>query len=168
MSPRDLVCVRCASEVARDLNAEWHSRLPRTQRGPWQFAFAAHKDETIFAVALWHNPSARTLPSHWLELRRLAVADDAPRFTASWMLSKMRRYFKATCPERERLISYQDAAVHTGTIYRAAGWQIGHVAKPRSRDRTKARAGTRRDYRSNLNGSEPDAAAKIRWECPIA
>ncbi len=167
-SPRSLVCERCPTELARHLNAAWHSRLPDTQRGPWQFAFAAHHDGTVYAVALWHNPSARMLPSHWLELRRLAVAPDAPRFTASWMLGRMRRYFAQHCPERERLISYQDANVHTGTIYRAAGWQIGNVAKPRSRDRSKARVGTRRDYRSNLNGLEPDAAAKIRWEYVLA
>ncbi len=167
-SPRALVCERCPVSVARHLNAVWHSRLPVTQRGPWQFAFAAHHQGTIYAVALWHNPSARTLPSHWLELRRLAVAPDAPHCTASWMLGRMRRYFAQHCPERERLISYQDAAVHTGTIYRAAGWTVGNVAAPRVRDRSKARVGTRRDYRSNANGLEPDASPKVRWELALA
>ncbi len=166
-SPRSLVCERCPVEIARHLNAAWHSRLPETQRGPWQFAFAAHHQGTIYAVALWHNPSARTLPSHWLELRRLAVSPDAPKFTASWMLGKMRRHFARFNAERERLISYQDTDVHTGTIYRAAGWHVGYVAKPRTRDRSKARVGTRRDYRSNLNGTEPDAAGKIRWEMEL-
>lgn len=161
---RELVLERCAPETARMMNAQWHSRLPRTQPSPWQFAFAAHKQGAIYGVALWHNPSARGLPSHWLELRRLAIAPDAPHCTASWMLSRMRRWFLRHCPERERLISYQDCAVHTGTIYRAAGWEIGHVARPRLRDRSKPRRGTRRDYRSNLNGVEPDAAAKVRWE----
>ena len=165
VSPRELVCERCPVELARLLNERWHSRLPKTQRGPWQYAFAAHKAGTVYAVALWHNPSARTLPSWWLELRRLAIAPDAPRYTASWMLSKMRRYFAVHCPERDRLISYQDQDVHTGTIYRAAGWFVGSVAKPRQRDRSKARVGTRRDYRSNLNGVAPDAAGKVRWEC---
>ena len=78
LSPRELVCERCPVAVARELNEAWHSRLPRTQVGPWQFAFAAHKTGIVYAVALWHNPSARGLPSHWLELRRLAVAPDAP------------------------------------------------------------------------------------------
>ncbi len=167
-SVRHLVCERCPIILARSLNLAWHSRLPHTQVGPWQFAFAAHHEGTVYAVALWHNPSARTLPSHWLELRRLAVAPDAPHCTASWLLARMRRYFAANHPERERMISYQDADVHTGTIYRAAGWHVGHVATPRVRDRSKPRAGTRRDYRSNLNGTEPDAAGKVRWECELA
>ncbi len=166
-SVRELTLERCAVEVARSLNALWHSRLPRTQTGPWQFAFAAHKGGIVYGVALWHNPSARGLPSHWLELRRLAISGDAPHCTASWMLSRMRRWFRQHCPERERLISYQDCAVHTGTIYRAAGWTIGYVSKPRVRDRSKPRRGTRRDYRSNLNGLAPDGAAKVRWEMEL-
>ncbi len=163
-SVRELSLERCAIDVARRLNAAWHSRLPETQTGPWQFAFAAHKDGCIYGVALWHNPSARGLPSHWLELRRLAISDDAPHCTASWMLAQMTRWFARVCPERERLISYQDCAVHRGTIYRAAGWEVAYIAKPRLRDRSKPRVGTRRDYRSNLNGLAVDGAAKVRWE----
>lgn len=167
LTARQLTCERCHIDAARALNREWHSRLPETQVGPWQFAFCAHFDGYIYAVALWHNPSARMLPSHWLELRRMAVAPDAPHCTASWMLGKMRRWFEANTPERERLISYQDADVHTGTIYRAAGWEVAHVARPRQRDRSKPRQGTRRDYRSNLNGADPDAAGKVRWEISL-
>jgi hypothetical protein len=163
-SVRDLALERCPVALARSLNEAWHSRLPRTQVGPWQFAFAAHSEGIVYAVALWHNPSARGLPSHWLELRRLAIAPDAPHCTASWMLARMRRWFRENCPERERLISYQDSGVHTGTIYRASGWTAAYVAKARARDRSKARTGTRRDYRSNLNGSAPDASPKVRWE----
>lgn len=164
---RELRLERCSVSVARALNAAWHSRLPQTQAGPWQFAFASHKGGIIYAVALWHNPSARGLPSHWLELRRLAVSPDAPHCTASWMLARMRRWFAENCPERERLISYQDCAVHKGTIYKAAGWSVGYVAKPRLRDRSKPRKGTRRDYRSNLNGLDVDGAAKVRWEMEL-
>ncbi len=165
---RELSCDLCAPEFARSLNAAWHSRLPNTQRGPWQYAFAAHKSGIVYAVALWHNPSARTLPSHWLELRRLAIADDAPHCTASWMLAKMIRWFQANHPERERAISYQDCGVHTGTIYRAAGWTVGLVAKPRLRDRSTPRKGTRRDYRTDANGKDAAGSAKVRWEKALA
>lgn len=166
-SVRQLVCEPCAVAVARILNEEWHSRLPRTQTGPWQYAFAAHHDGIIYAVALWHNPSARTLPSHWLELRRLAIAPDAPHCTASWMLARMIRWFRANTPERERAISYQDCGVHAGTIYKAAGWTVGLIAKPRQRDRSVARKGTRRDYRTDQNGAEPAGSAKVRWEMAL-
>jgi hypothetical protein len=151
----------CQPADARDFIAAWHSRLPLTQSGPWMCAFIAHYRETCFAAALWNNPSARTLPSDWLELRRFAVAPDAPHCTASWMLAAMTRRLRR---QTTRFISYQDTDVHTGTIYRAAGWSIGAVAKPRQRDRSKPRVGTQRAYRSNLNGASPDAAGKIRWE----
>lgn len=167
MSVRELVLDRCDPQTARRLNELWHSRLPRTQVGPWQFGFVAHKEGIAYGVALWHNPSARTLPSHWLELRRLALSDDAPHCAASWMLAGMRRYFASHCPERERLISYQDCDVHQGTIYKAAGWVPAHLAKARTRDRSAPRRGTRRDYRSNQNGLAPDASAKVRWEVAL-
>lgn len=160
----ELVCERCPIETARILNEAWHSRLPQTQTGPWQFAFAAHSQGYIYAVALWHNPSARMLPAHWLELRRMAVADDAPHCTASWFLGRMGKWFKRNEPDRERMISYQDIDVHKGTIYKAAGWTATYHAKARVRDRSKPRVGTRRDYRNNLNGSSPDGAGKTRWE----
>jgi hypothetical protein len=131
MSVRELTCERCAVHVARSLNAAWHSRLPRTQTGPWQFAFAPH-------------------------------------CTASWMLARMIRWFRANAPERERAISYQDCSVHSGTIYKAAGWDVGLVAKPRQRDRSAPRRGTRRDYRNDQNGADPAGSAKVRWEISLA
>jgi hypothetical protein len=162
-----LELVRCDPQYARAGVAAWHSRLPYTQVGPWVLAFAAHRLETCFAVALWHNPSARTLPAEWLELRRLAVAPDAPHCTASWMLGRMARWVKQQMPEVPVLISYQDCDVHTGTIYRAAGWTPAYTSKARVRDRSKPRVGTRRDYRSNQNGVVPDAAPKVRWQLAL-
>lgn len=80
----------------------------------------------------------------------------------------MARYFKRESPERERLISYQDRDVHSGTIYRAAGWEPTHVSAPRERDRSKLRVGTARAYRSSINGVDPDASGKVRWEKPLS
>lgn len=157
----------CDPQFARWCNEAWHSRLPQTQPGPWILAFVAEYQGTAFGVALWHNTSARGLPDDWLELRRLAVAPDAPHCTASRMLGQMRRRIHRDRPEVKRLVSYQDLDVHTGTIYRAAGWEPTAVAKPRSRDRSLIRRGTRREYRSNLNGSAPDGAGKLRWECVL-
>ena len=76
----------------------------------------------------------------------------------------MVRRLRVEFPEYERAISYQDTEVHMGTIYKAAGWTPAHHAKPRQRDRTGFRAGTRRMYRWNLNGDSPDGAGKVRWE----
>lgn len=161
---RQLTFSRCSVEHARGCNKRWHSRMPVTNVGPWQFAFSADFAGTTYAVAMWHNPSGRCLPSHWLELRRLAISPEAPKNTASRFMGWMVRYFKRTCPDRERCISYQDTAVHDGTIYRAAGWHIGYTSKRRNRDRSGLRAGTRRLYRWDANGRDVEAALKIRWE----
>jgi len=163
---RDLALRTCSVEHARLLNRAWHSRLPRTQRSPWQYAFRMEHGGVTYAVALWHNPSARTLPGHWLELRRMAVAPDAPHCTASRFLSEMWKWFREHCPERERMISYQDEAVHLGTIYKAAGWTATHRQAARRRDRSKPRP-SGRAYRTNQNSDEVDASPKVRWEKAI-
>lgn len=160
---RHLIFEPCDKVLAVELCSAWHSRLPNTQRGPWQFAFRGYVDDTTFVVALWNNPSARMLPGHWLELRRMACAPGAPRNTASMFLAWMVRYFRTHHPEREHCISYQDKAVHQGTIYKAAGWIAEYESKPRVRDRSKPRAGATRLYRTNVNGVEADASAKVRW-----
>jgi hypothetical protein len=139
--------------------------LPKTQPGPWQFAFAAEHNGRVFAVALWNTPSGRCLPQHWLELRRMACAPDVPKNTPSRFLSWMVRYFKQNHPDRQKCISYQDTAVHSGTIYRAAGWSVEHTSKPRVRNRSGKRAGTSRMYRWNINGISADASPKVRWAC---
>lgn len=160
---KELAFEPCEVFHAVQLVRLWHSRLPNCQVGPWQYAFRAHKQDVTYAVALWNNPSGRCLPNHWLELRRMACAPDAPKNTPSCFLGWMVRFFKKHCLEREKCISYQDLDVHTGTIYKASGWAVEYVSKPRVRDRSKARVGTRRDYRNNKNGEAPDAAGKARW-----
>ena len=161
---RHLKFYRCDSSIAVQLCRAWHSRLPNTQDGPWQFAFVAEYHGLAYGAALWNTPSGRCLPQHWIELRRMVVSNDAPKFSASRFLGWMVRYFKAKCPGRERCISYQDTAAHDGTMYLAAGWSRGCISKPRVRDRSGNRKGTRRKYRWNINGAEADASAKVRWE----
>lgn len=161
---RQLIVRPCRSSHAVSLVRAWHSRLPNTQSGPWTNAFVAEFLGRSYAVALWNNPSARNLPQDWLELRRMATAPDAPRNTCSMMLARMADWLRQHRPEVSRLISYQDTAVHHGTIYKAANWKTTWTTKARTRDRSKPRAGTARNYRSNINGSAPDAAEKIRWE----
>jgi hypothetical protein len=147
--------------LAREFIAKHHSRLPCTQVGPWYIAFGVYQADELFGAALWHNCSARGLPQDWRELRRMAISSAAPRNTASLMLAQMCRWF---CKNTKTsvLISYQDAAVHRGTIYKAAGWTP--VSISRARNREPLRVGTNRKYRSDANGSAPAASAKIRWQ----
>jgi hypothetical protein len=111
---------------AVQLNALWHSTLPCYAggciRNQSDLCYAATHGGIVYAVAIWSNPVARHLPQRtWLELRRLAVAPDAPRNTASRMLAVMARLVRRDRPGVLRLVSYHDTGVHTGAIYRAAG-----------------------------------------------
>jgi len=160
---RDLMFEPCPKLHAVQLVRAWHSRLPNCQRGPWSHAFHGHKDGVTYVVALWNNPSARCLPNHWRELRRMACAPDSPRNTASRFLAWMVRWFQSNEPHHERLISYQDTSVHTGCIYKAAGWIAEATTVERIRDRSVNRRGTDRKYRTNINGTDADMVSKVRW-----
>lgn len=145
------------------LNARWHSRLPRLPwsnvvRNRYSACYGAEFDHVWYAVAIWSSPVAgpHAFPiESTVELRRLAVAPDAPRNTPSRMLGVMVRMLRVRFPLVKRLISYQDTEVHTGGIYRAAGWVPVTTTKASEvhwnngcRDRVKTQS----------------AAAKVRWE----
>lgn len=150
-----LVFEDCTKPAFQTANALWHSRLPRIGAiNTMKFCFRASYGGECYAVAAWSNPVARTLPQQtWMELRRFAISDDAPKNTGSRMLGWMVRELRRRSPEVERLISYQDCEVHTGTIYRAAGWipvETHTPGKWRNRERWNRTAG--------------HVAKKIRWE----
>jgi hypothetical protein len=154
-------------QLAVELNRLWHSRLPSFHTGfitnmPY-LCYGAECDGRWYAAAIWSNPVARNLPQlEWLELRRFAIAPDAPKNTASRMLSIMCRLIRKARPEVTRLISYQDENAHAGTIYRAAGWVLTLKHKGGSWNRPNARNlnGTPRT-RPDLNGA---TGPKQRWE----
>lgn len=155
-SPLQFSIYRINEQRALELNAEWHSRLPQLTSPPmgW-FCYGAEYEGVLYAVAIWTNPQARKLPQHWLELRRFAIAPDAPKNTASRMLSVMIRLLRRERPRAERLISYQDVAVHQGTIYKAAGWRpVAGTTRPGQTWNISTR------YQSP--GQAP--GVKVRWE----
>lgn len=159
-SALSLVLSELPFEEAKTLNRLWHSRLPRFGTGfvknqPF-LCYVAEFEGTSYAVAIWSNPCSPDLPQkEWLELRRLAVAPDAPRNTASRLLAIMARLIRRRRPEVVRLVSYQDTETHTGAIYRAAGW------KPTTLMRGKS------PPRRGCGRTRPKAqseAPKQRWE----
>ena len=114
---------------AAALNRKWHSMLPRTDLGNLlcgntSVAYGAMFEGRWFAVGIWSQPIIRAMAvdGKTIELRRLAISDDAPKNTASRMLAVMVRLVKRKYPQMERAISYQAVEVHEGTIYKAAGW----------------------------------------------
>jgi len=123
-SPTECVVQRTTSRsLCRDLIARWHSTLPNMPPG-FRLAFVAYASNgEPVACATWGRPVARLEDSkETLELTRLAHSPNVPRNFGSWMLGQMRRYIRENMPEIKRLISYQDADIHHGTIYKADNW----------------------------------------------
>ena len=155
-SPRQFGLELIDFEDASRLNAAWHSRLPVIPDHCKWICFGASFMESIYAVAIWSRPVARLLNDKpWLELRRLAIASDAPKFTASWMLGKMVRQLAVMRPDIAVLISYQDTAVHKGTIYKAAGWEAVSLSSGGSWNRTTG---------SRVRSLTQTKARKVRWQ----
>jgi len=158
-SPTQLKISKCSVERAVELNEKWHSRLPII-RGACQsmwLCFVAEYDDVAYAIAIWSDPIARMLNGQNLfELRRMAISPDAPKNTASRMLSVMRKKIKEEMPSVKKLISYQDTEVHSGTIYKASGWVAVNTSKNQSRwDKGR--------IRNKMQTTSP----KIRWEFQI-
>jgi len=151
--------------LAMRLNELWHSRFPKTvrenlQRVRFGVNYGAEFEGLFYAVAIWTSPIAsnRLIDGlSALELRRLAVAPDAPKNTPSRMLSVMRRKIEAKEWGIKRLISYQDTEVHEGTIYKASGWKLANIGSFQEWT-------TERRKRSEVQSK----ASKNRWEIDLA
>lgn len=147
-------------ETAVKLNRLWHRTLPEI-RDPKNIlsaatCYGAQFRGVWFAAAIWTKPVARMLPRNWLELRRFPIGPDAPRYTASRMLGWMARDIRKFEANVVRLISYQDASVHSGGIYRAAGWNPVAVRK-----------GGEWSCATRERPPQQSTGDKIRWELEI-
>ena len=163
-SPTELEIRVIGAKSACDLNAKWHSRFPlidwsNVVRNKYSICYLAENKGIPFAVAIWSSPIAANRlkdGDKLLELRRMAISDDSPKNTATWMLSQMRKDIELRFPEIIRLISYQDTEVHHGTIYKAANWTAVSASKEGlswqdTRERSKAQS----------------TASKVRWELQL-
>lgn len=149
---------RVDRRTVETLNREWHSRLPLFRTAaPCEAYYGAMYEDVWYAIAAWSHPISRMLPQSWMELRRFAIADDAPKNTASRMLGWMIRDIRRRFPKCERLLSYQDTAVHTGTIYRAVGWTP--IATYGCTDWTQTS--------KRVRNTPQTTAIKVRWELPL-
>ncbi len=160
-SAKQLHIERIDMATAVDANFDWHSQLPEIgglHFGDSRFAFGAVFDNGLYGVALWTRPIAANRmardTAHLLELRRLAIPDYSPRFTATRMLGQMARWFKRETPTLCALLSYQMTSVHSGTIYKAANWRIGRTQK----------AHESWTVHSKRKALDQEASAKVRWE----
>jgi len=164
MSPLQLNITTISLKLAKQLNMLWHSILPEYKTGfldTSMICFAAEYKNIYYASAIWHNSSSPAYAKKdWLELRRMAIAPEAPKNTASRMLKIMTVIIKKEFLKITKLISYQDTGVHYGTIYKASGWTAEHESQNGKLKQLKT--GEYRDKPTNLI-SYP----KIRWEKQI-
>lgn len=160
-SALQLTIRECSIHRAMELNRLWHSVLPITDygnlvRNPKYVAFWADFEDVAFAVAIWTTPVAANRMvngSSVLELRRLAISNDAPKNTASRMLAVMRRSLVREWSDLTKLVSYQAEEHHLGTIYKAAGW----IAAETASDATVWHEGKSR-------APMQTTSRKVRWE----
>ena len=158
-SPLQLEISKMPLDVAVTLNFEWHSRLPTISNPQACTAFGAMHSNRYYAIALWGPPVAREFNGRGIyELRRMAIAPDAPKNTGSRMLRIMRLLIERERADIRRLISYQDTEVHSGTIYKAAGWTIGRFKPISSGDK---------GWNSRDRNVMQSRANKIRWDLQI-
>ena len=160
-SAKQLQIERIDLTSAVDANFQWHSQLPKVDGlgfGDVTLALGAVFDGGLYGVAIWTRPVAanrmKRVTSHLLELRRLAIPDYAPRYTATRMLGRMSRWIKQENPQVCTLLSYQMTDVHSGTIYKAANWIVGNTQEGYQSWTTSTR---RRALAQN-------DSAKVRWE----
>lgn len=158
-SALQLKIAKIPARTAMELNRKWHSRLPDIGNGLQCFAFGAECNNVWYAVALWSTPVARLLNGlGLLELRRMAIADDAPKNTGSRMLRIMAMLIKRERPDVLGLMSYQDTDVHVGTIYKAAGWT------PRVMNDSQSKWAMPNRPRANGPAAQ---SVKVRWELTL-
>ena len=162
-SALQLVIREIPYDRAEQLNERWHSRMPKIGMAECcKPCFVAEYDDIAYAIAMWSRPVAANRikrGEYCLELRRMAVADDAPKNTASRMLSIMKNAIRKGMPDVERLISYQDTEVHAGTIYKAAGWKAARI----SEYQVWTNDGNRRPQKNVQSET-----AKVRWEYALS
>ena len=156
---KQLIVEECEFSVAVTYNRLWHSVLPEF-RGVFRglkACFAGRYGGEIRAVAIWTSPISRGVDDGTTsELRRFAIGPGTPANTASRMLTVMVKLMGKKYAQLVKVISYQATSVHSGTIYKAAGWSYGRLNKAKD-----CRWLLRKDGKRNPLQIESD---KIRWE----
>lgn len=153
ISPLQLDIGQIDRKIFKNLNSEWHSRLPEVTNCFSGICFGAVYKNRFYAVAWWSIPIAENRLKNGksiYELRRMAISDDSPKNTASRFLKIMLMRIKKDLPRIKKVISYQDTAVHVGTIYKASGWT--QETKP-----------TFTSWKNRPNRNDLSTGEKVRW-----
>jgi len=158
ISPKQMFVERIDQKRGVALNKLWHRTQPIITNYWYCRCYGAIFNGIIYAVMLWSIPVARRLNNKgYYELRRFAIAPEAPRNTASWMMAQMIPIILKEKPNVTTLISYQDTSLHHGTIYKASGWVPVEQAVGDG-------VGWGRGWKSRERVGSIAKGDKIRWE----
>lgn len=118
----------------------------------WKAAFGGRYGESLVAVCVLSRPVARTLDDgKTISISRYAARPDRPANTGSWLIARARVW--ARLEGYETMIAYSGVADNYGTVYEAAGFEIGRVSQ------ADGDSWTSREGRS-----EWDDYTRRRWE----
>ncbi len=160
-SCRELEVKEISHKMASQLNRLWHSRLPNIHwsniaRNRKYVCYGAFKGHEAFGVAIYSSPVNQKYDMETtLELRRLAIKPEAPKNTASRIISQTIKKINQKFETVTTIISYQDTEVHKGTIYAASNWEKKGLTKYNTWGKSRRR---------NKDQATGD---KIRWEYTI-
>lgn len=158
-SPKQFQIQEISALQASEYNNLWHRTQPvippsNIWRNVRYVCYGAFFEGECYAVGIWSSPISRAWNKKpYLELRRFAISEKSPKYTATWMLGKMVKAIRLKFPEVIRLVSYQDPSEFEGIIYKAANW-INDGKTPLSR------------WSYSRNGERKQGAIgirKIRW-----
>lgn len=149
------------SLIVRPVHGDWLARwiaerhyLGYSPAGA-RLRLAVYFEGNLVGGMLWERPAARALDQvQTLELSRMYLKDACPKNSESRVLAVATRIIRAELPGVSTLIAYADPAHgHSGTIYKAAGWEFAGETKPRPWSQ-------RPDGRHRRNAS---VGPKLRW-----
>ena len=149
------ITIRYANEFVKEHHR--HHRPTTKNTGKWAISVIHKITEEVIGVAIVGNPvSATYMDGKTLEITRLCVLENAPKGTASFLISKCCKIWKIM--GGERLITYT-LQKESGASLKGAGWEKVGEVKPHKDWK----------YKSDMDGKKRDELEiyqlkKYRWE----
>jgi len=149
-----------------------------------QFRFAVRNGPTIVGAAIFGQPAGRGVAEAYnqgetlVELRRFVLLDECPKTSESFALSRMLRNLKSQgvrfilsfADPNEKREGHPDG-MHTGLIYRAVGFDLVKLGKPKKAIWFEGRRYPARNldqYNKFKIGGEPLTRLSLRLRAALA
>jgi hypothetical protein len=137
-----------------------HHRPTTRNSGKWAISVIDKASERLVGVAITGNPvSASFMDGYTLEITRLCILEDAPKGTASFLISKCSNIWRQI--GGKRILTYT-LSHESGASLKGAGWEKVGEVEPHNNWKNK----------SNMDGKERDLLEiyqlkKYRWQVEL-